>query len=45
VRKVRKVKVMVGLVGIEVQDLEAAAKRKNLVRVPMSVANVLGNNI
>jgi hypothetical protein len=36
---------MVGLVGIEVQDLEAAVKRKNLVRALMSVANVLGNNI
>jgi hypothetical protein len=45
VRKVRKVKVTVGLVGIEVQDLEAAVKRKNLVLARMSVANVLGNNI
>jgi hypothetical protein len=45
VRKVQKVKVMAGLVGIAVQDLEVAVKRKNLVRVPMSVANVLGNNI
>jgi hypothetical protein len=36
---------MAGLVGIEVQDLEAAVKRKNLVHVRMSVANVLGNNI
>jgi hypothetical protein len=32
-------------VGIEVQDLEAAVKRKNLALVRMSVANVLGNNI
>jgi hypothetical protein len=36
---------MAGLVGIAVQDLEAAARRKNLARVPMSVANVPGNNI
>jgi hypothetical protein len=42
---VQKVKVMAGLVGTTVQDLEAVARRKNLVRVPMSVANVLGNNI
>jgi hypothetical protein len=45
VRKVQKVKVMAGLVGIAVQDLGAVARRKNLVRVLMSVANVLGNNI
>jgi hypothetical protein len=44
VRKVQKVKAMVDLVGIEVQDQEAAVKRKNLVHVRMSVANVLGNN-
>jgi hypothetical protein len=44
-RRELKAKVMVGLVGIEVQDQEAAVKRKNLVRVHMSVANVLGNNI
>jgi len=42
---VRKVKVMAGLVDIEVQDLEAAVKRKNHGHVLMSVANVLGNNI
>jgi hypothetical protein len=41
-RKVRKVKVMVGLVGIEVQDQEVAVKRKNLVHVRMSAVNVLG---
>jgi hypothetical protein len=45
VHKVQKMKVMADLVGIEVQDQEAAVKRKNLVRVRMSVANVLGNNI
>jgi hypothetical protein len=44
-RKVLKVKVMAGLVGIEVQGLEAAVKRKNLVLVRMSAVNVLGNNI
>jgi hypothetical protein len=42
---VLKVKVMAGLVGIEVQDQEGAVKRKNLVLVRMSAVNVLGNNI
>jgi hypothetical protein len=42
---VLRVKVRADLVGIEVQDQEAAARRRNLDHVRMSVANVLGNNI
>jgi hypothetical protein len=42
---VLRVKVMADLAGIEVQDQEVAARRRNLVHVRMSVANVLGNNI
>jgi hypothetical protein len=44
-RKELRAKAMAGLVGIEVQDLEAAVKRKNLAHVRMSAVNVLGNNI
>jgi hypothetical protein len=36
---------MADLVDIEVQGLGVAVKRRNLVRVRMSVANVLGKNI
>jgi hypothetical protein len=36
---------MADLVDIEAQDQEVAVKRRNLVHVRMSVANVLGNNI
>jgi hypothetical protein len=42
---VLRVKVKADLAGIEVQGLEVAARRRNLVHVRMSVANVLGNNI
>jgi hypothetical protein len=42
---VQRVKVKADLAGIEVQDQEVAARRRNLAHVRMSVANVLGNNI
>jgi hypothetical protein len=42
---VQRVRVMAGPADIEVQDQEVAVKRRNLVHVRMSVANVLGNNI
>jgi Fe2+ transport system protein FeoA len=42
---VQRVRVMADPADIEVQDQEVAVRRRNLVPVRMSVANVLGNNI